>query len=285
MKRSRIFATVLIATLALSGCSASMAQSESASDSEGSVGQPAPVTDGGAEGGDSGSADREVIVTVDMVVTVDKPADAAAKAVRLAESSGGRVDGRSESAPTNGDEGSARVTLRVPTSTLTSSIDKLKKLGKLESLDQLTDDVTTEVQDIDARISALQSSLERLHRLLRGAESIRDLITLESEITTRQGELESLQAQQRYLSDKVSLSTIDLSLISEADAPYDEPETFLSGLETGWDSFTGFIGSTVVVIGVLLPWLAFFTIIAGIVWLVLRRRRAAASAPVLDSTD
>jgi len=235
------------------------------------------VVENGLESGEDES--RQVIVTVDMVVTVDKPADAADEAVRIAESAGGRIDARSESARSEGDEGSARITLRVPTATLTSSLDKFERLGKRETLDQASSDVTIEVKDLDARISALTSSLERLNESLRKADTTKDLIVLETEITSRQGELESLQAQQRYLSDQVSLSTVNLELISEADAPYDEPETFLSGLETGWKSFTGFIGATVVVIGVLIPWLAFFAIIGAIVWLALRRRRAAASTP------
>jgi hypothetical protein len=264
-----VSAALLVAALSLAGCSAG-----GFSASEQSAGAPAAETDSNeyASQADVDLVDREVIVTGGMLVTVDSPVDATNEAIRIAESSGGRVDSREEYAATDGNNGGSTLVLRLPSKTLTATLDKLKALGEVERLDLSSTDVTAEIQDLDARISALSSAIDRLHALLAKAKSIEDLITLETEITSRQGDLESMQAQQRYYADEVSLSTITVELVSVADAPVDEPDTFLSGLGAGWGGFVAFVNAFLVLTGVLLPWLVFFAIIGGIVWFFIRRR-------------
>ena len=279
MKRISVTSIALVAVLSLAGCSAG-ASSESAlvASDEGR----APAGQDASEDLQSGYVERQVIVVGDMVVTVDSPAEAADDAVRITEKVGGRVDARTETAPTDGDKGRATLTLRLPSDGLQQTLDSLKKLGDLESLDLESSDVTIEVEDLEARISALEQSLKRLRLLLAKARTVADLITLETEITSRQGELESLQSQQRYYADQVSLSTISLSFISEADAPVDTPDTFLSGLAAGWAAFVAFISGLLVVVGALIPWIVFLGILAALVLAFVRwriRRRTVRSQP------
>ena len=127
--------------------------------------------------------------------------------MRIVEAAGGRIDGRTEYAPTETDQGSATLQLRIPADKLTATLDKLEELGRADEVSLSTSDVTVESQDLDARITALRASIERLNGLMAQATDIDDLITLESAISSRQGELESLEAQQRYLADQVSMST------------------------------------------------------------------------------
>ena len=113
------------------------------------------------------------------------------------------------------------------------------------------------------------------------ADDIDDLITLESVVADRQGQLESLQAQRRSLADRVSLSTLTLTLGSEAVAPPTEPGTFLDGLRQGWDALVTFGSAALVLAGIMLPWLAVLGVIAAIVWVSVRaaRRRRGSRAP------
>jgi uncharacterized small protein (DUF1192 family) len=217
--------------------------------------------------------DREVITNGYLTVTADDPIDAAGDAVRITERAGGRVDARSETAPTAHDKGSATLRLRIPSDRLTATIDELKALGEDPDLSISSVDVTVEVQDLDARIGALRASVDRLTALLTTATDTDTLIKLESAISERQGDLESMEAQQRSLADQVSMSTLDLNLISPEDAPVEKPDTFWSGLETGWAAFVGFVGFLLVAAGVLLPWLAVAAVIAAVVLLVVRRKR------------
>ena len=152
--------------------------------------------DGGGKSADD-SAQRDIITIGEIVVTAEAPLEAAEEAVDIVEAAGGRVDSRTEHAPMEGDAGSATLVLRIPASTLTTTLDDLKALGRADEVDIHSTDVTVEHQDLAAHISALEASVASLEGLMAKATKIDDLIMLESAITDRQAQLESLQAQQR----------------------------------------------------------------------------------------
>ena len=294
MRRKLIGSTVLLAAaLALTGCSAAGGAADQSGGDSGEYSQPQAPDAGGIEGGEGGAAldsdgstsataDRQVIITGNVTITTEDPITASRDAVRIVETAGGRVDGRTEYAPTEYDQGSATLQLRIPADKLTATLDKLEELGRADEVSLSTSDVTVESADLDARISALRASIERLNGLMAQASDIDDLITLESAISSRQGELESLEAQQRYLADQVSMSTISLYLRSDAEAPTTTPGDFWSGLATGWNAFVAFWAGLLVVLGVLLPWLITLAVIAAvIVWIVRRRRRPATASGTL----
>jgi uncharacterized coiled-coil protein SlyX len=273
-------ATLLAATLLLAGCSAG---GGSVSDESG--GAPmAPEVNGGdaVTDGDTGVVteenSRDVIVTGSMTVTADDPIAASRDAVRLVEAAGGRVDGRTEYAPSNGDAGSATLVLRIPAERLQEVIDDLAELGRADEISTSTSDVTQYVTDLESRIATQRSIIDRLNAMFAQATTIADLITLETTIAEHQATLEDLEAQQRSVEDQVALSTLSLYLRSEAEAPAPEPMDFLSGLAAGWGAFVAFFSGLLVALGVLLPWLVAAALISGAIVLLVRgnRRRAAA---------
>lgn len=281
MRRTLILpAALLAAALTLTGCSAGM--NESASDSSGGVSAPEMMSEGTeslAADGDS-TADRQVIVTGWVTVTVEEPRDAATEAIRIAESIGGRVDSRTEYAPIDGDKGSATLTLRLPAESLTATIDKLTALGEVQEISLNSSDVTMATQDLDARITALSASVDRLLVLLATAQDTDTLIQLETAISDRQAQLESLISERRYYSDQVALSTVTLNLVSVADAPVKQPDTFVSGLIAGWNAFVAFFQGLLVVVGVLVPWIVLAALITAIVlWLIKRRQSRTDQTP------
>ncbi|MEO8094379.1 MAG: DUF4349 domain-containing protein [Pseudolysinimonas sp.] len=292
MRRTLIGSTVLlVAALALTGCAAGAGASGDYAVPDEAGAPAAPVN--GAGGGDSGgfvadgstgggttssSVDRQVIVSGDVTITADEPLKASKEAVRIVEAAGGRVDGRTEYAATDNDKGSAQLELRIPADKLTAVLDKLEALGRADQVSLSTSDVTVESQDLDARINALRASIERLDALIAKAKNINDLIALESEISNRQGELESLESQQRYLADQVSMSTITLYLRSDAQAPATTPDTFWDGLSAGWGAFVGFWAGLLVVLGVMLPWLITLGLISLLIIVIVRARRRRSTA-------
>lgn len=291
-RASTLSVALLLSALALTGCTADVFDEGASAPQPGEVtelegGTGVADSDGEAVGpdatgpdGPAAAIDREVITTGYVTVTVDDPLDAADDAVRITESNGGRVDGRSEYAPTQGSDGSATLTLRVPADRLTATLEELRELGEVQEVSLNATDVTRETQDLDARITALSASVDRLLALLTAATDTDTLIQLETAISERQADLESLTAQRRYYTDQISLSTVTLNLVSEYTGPVDTPDDFLSGLEAGWNAFVGFFAGLVVVFGVLLPWLLFAGLITLVVILLVRRRRPAAVAPI-----
>ena len=293
MRRIITIPTALVlATIALTGCSA--ANSGSSDSDSGGVAAPqvqpgTEFSEGTADGvkdeagnGQVAAGDRQVITTGWVTITVDDPTDAAADAVRITEQSGGRIDGRSEYAPKdNTDNGSATLTLRIPSAKLTEALDKLRELGTVEEVSLNSSDVTMTTQDLDARITALSASVDRLLALLANATDTDTLIQLETAISDRQAQLESLESERRYYADQVSLSTVTLNLVTVFEGPVAQPVTFLDGLAAGWAAFVAFFAGLLVALGVLLPWLVFagiitFVVIATIRW---NRKRKAAVPP------
>ena len=282
MTRTAIATLALVTALALTGCSAAASSSGDYPSSQDEVGAP-QVIEGGDTRYDGAAVEdskRSEIITGSMTVTADEPIDAAGEAIRLVVAAGGRIDGRQEYAPVNGDRGSATLVLRIPSTKVDATVDKLKELGEVEEIIISASDVTAQVQDIDARIRALEASVERLTLLLTTATDVKVLLEVESSLSQRQGELESMLTQQRSIGDSVSMATLTLTLISVADAPVDPPVTFLTGLETGWNSFTTFISVMVVVFGVLLPWIVFFGLITFAILYFVRLRRRLTSKSV-----
>jgi len=277
-------ATLFLLAVMLVGCS-------SAADPMAS-GAGAPVDqaeDGGGDGTDSGdvpAANRSVIVTGSMYMTVENPLEAADKATSIVKDAGGRVDARDETAPDEWNGGAAKLTLRIPANRLDDVVEDLRALGTVDQLATTASDVTNQVTDLDAHISTLRASTQRIEALLADAKDITDIIKLEDELASRQAELEGLEAQQRGLDDQVSLSTIELSLTTVAVVVADDsPVTFLDGLEAGWNGLVRFVSVGLVVLGALLPWLAVAAVITLVVVGVVRGRKARATHPTAPAAE
>jgi outer membrane murein-binding lipoprotein Lpp len=289
-----VLAAALVSVLALAGCTAGAGSSDSADSTDSSVPtteefttdssregvESAPLLGGGAA--DSGATaadasapdtDRQVISTGWATITADDPITAADDAVRIVETAGGRVDARSERAPVDDELGQVSLTLRIPSATFTATLDDLKALGRDISIETSANDVTTETHDLDARIAALTTSVDRLLALLATAETTSELIEVETALSARQGELDSLQTQRRSLGDQVSMATLTLTLVSEAEAPPRAPDTFGDSLVAGFVAFGGFFTAVFLGLGYAVPWLVLLGVLVVVFVLVRRRRR------------
>jgi len=244
-----------------------------------SAAAPGIVSDASAS-----ATDRQVITTGYATITAKDPIAASLDAVRIVERAGGRVDSRTEEAPVNGNAGRASLTLRIPSAALTATLEELKGLGEVVSINTSDQDVTTQTQDLDARIKALSTSVDRLLALLATATDTSVLIELETAISSRQGELDSLQSQRRYLADQVSMSALTLELVSEVDAPAQNPDTFWDALLAGIAGFGAFFTGLFLIFGYLVPWIVLVGIGVLVALLILRRRRAKASASAAAAT-
>jgi len=273
-------AVATVAVVLVVGCSG---PSETESSGAADGGGAGAVAD---EGGAAADADRQVITNATASLAVDDPAESAQQVSELVESAGGRVDERTEQAAT-GDDASAYADLvvRVPSDALTDLLADLDELGEVASVSVSRSDVTGQAVDLDARISALQTSVTRLQALLDEAPTTEALLAAEGALSGRQEQLESLQSQRALLADQVALSTLRVHLQPPGVAPPGGPDGFVDALGTGWKALVSTAGAAVVVLGVVLPWLAVAALIAAVVLVPLRRarRRSAAPAPVAEA--
>ncbi|EUA89191.1 hypothetical protein I551_4359 [Mycobacterium ulcerans str. Harvey] len=117
--------------------------------------------------------------------------------------------------------------MRIPADKLDGVLADAKNLGEVESMSIGHTDVTSQRVDLDARIEALQTSVNRLRELMGRAGSVADLLAAESSLTERQAELDSLRAQRTTLGDEISYATINVTLSSK---PTVAPGGFLGAL-------------------------------------------------------
>lgn len=177
--------------------------------------------------------------------------------------------------------------LRVPEPAFDTVMTALGRIGRTERADRSSEDVTTELIDVDTRVRTQEASLARLQRLLGQASDIDDMIRLESEIATRQASLESLKAQQKYLSDQTAMSTITVRLRTPASPPAqdDDDAGFLAGLSEGWAALRTVLLGAATLAGVLLPFTVAIALLAVPLWFAARAaaRRRPRSVPVVAS--
>lgn len=261
------------------GCSGSSDGESSGADGGGG----AVADEGGAAGDDGGAAvdaDRQVVTTASTTLVLDDPADGAQRVSELVESAGGRVDERTEQTADGEEDGAyADLVVRVPSDALTGVLADLEELGEVASVSVTRSDVTGQAVDLDARISALQTSVIRLQALLDEAPTTEALLAAEGALSGRQEQLESLQSQRALLADQVELSTLRVHLQPDGVAPPGGPDGFVDALGAGWNALVSAAGAAVVVLGVLLPWLLVAGLVAAVVLVPLRRARRRSSLP------
>lgn len=223
---------------------------------------------------------RSIVYTGSITVRVSNVDEAASRAGVLASGNGGFLGGDKRSI--NDKRSEATVILRVPSARFNDVVTELGKLGKEESRAISTEDVTDQVVDVDARIATAQASVDRVRALLARAQTISDIVSLESELSRREADLESLRARKHKLDDLTALSTITALLLGPdavADTPKKAETGFLAGLKGGWHAFVASMVVLLTVLGALLPWIVVLGLpVVALLWL-LRRRRPTPAAP------
>jgi len=221
-------------------------------------------------------ADRAVISTGVVSLRSDDATGSRADVLKIVDVHGGRVTDEETSTDAEGRVRMSRMVIRVPVADFYETVDALEKVAELESSNKSSENVSLQVIDNQVRIRAQDRSLRRIEILLDRAQTVHDIVSIESELTRRQGELDSLKSQQTYLADQTSLSTITVYLEQKAPPkPEKEEKTdeagFLAGLEGGWSALTAFGTVIATLVGALLPWLVVVAILGLPTWLVWRR--------------
>ncbi|MFJ3725382.1 DUF4349 domain-containing protein [Streptomyces sp. NPDC090045] len=292
-----VAALSLAGALALTGCGADAGGKASSADRAAVA--PAPAQDGkapqGAEGAKGAAAapsaapaDKNappaaavrpnVIRTATLGIETTDAQKALAAARAAADGAGGYVGNESTK---RGEDGrmTSTVTLRVPGERYDSVLSAMEGSGKLLHRKVDAQDVTEKVADIGSRVASQQASVARVREMMGKATALSDVVMLESELSRRQSDLESLQAQQTALKDQTSMGTITLEVTEPAPKPEakekkEKEPTFLDALRGGWEVFTTVVRYLTVAVGALLPFALTAALVVALVRLYRRRRPA-----------
>lgn len=294
-------AITIISILVLTACGGSAGSNESAdsgaagtslADTGGRAAESAPDQDAPTQGKQAPAIAKQAIISTGTIATETKDvAKARTQVQHVTDKHSGQVAEQETGTDEDGKPGHARMVLRIPSASFAEAMAELEKLGTLVDSSTTATDVTTEVVDTDVRVKNARASIERIRTLLARAERIGDVISIESELASREAELNSLLAQQAHLADQTSLSTITVSISRDGTAPDDGSDSgFLPGLSAGWGALRA-VGTWLATgVGAVIPWVPVIALVGVPLWLVVRRRRqlptpARTTAPVTEGAD
>src|SRR3954470_2124407 len=191
------------------------------------------------------------------------------KLIALAKLENGFV---SDSHSSEGASPSGSVTLRVPVQSFEATITEVRTHVSGKVLEQQTagEDVTSKYVDLQARLHSLQTTRATYERLLSHADTIGDILAVESRISGLQTQIEQLQGQLRVLNDQTTYGTLTVTVSEDGGATKTAVVHHQSGMSKAFHrSLNRFVHGIEAIVGIIGP-LLLIALIAGLGYLVFR---------------
>jgi hypothetical protein len=204
----------------------------------GSAGAASAAPSSGSSGAAAAATNRSVIYTGQIQLRCAHVDAAVKQAQTLVQSVGGYLDseqvgevgtmtwnvGDTPAAstlaiPSDASGEAALMVLRIPSASYDAVFGQLGTLGTVLAQQRSSQDVTSQVVDLDARVASEKASIDRLTTLMKQAGSLSDMITLEQAVTSRESDLNSLESQVAALRGQVALSTVTVEFFQTATPP------------------------------------------------------------------
>ena len=266
----------LLGVIALAGCSGGNASSLPAGGSGGNAGDVYSQAGNAQDQAPNAPlpTDRLIARTASVTLVVDDVKVAVASLHDVATNAGGWVSSESMTLPTDANAyGYASVQLSVPSAKLDDALSKLEAVGNMTDRSIQSEDVTEQVADTDSRIATMRASIARLQDLISRSGSVSDIAAVESQLTQREADLESLLAVQKSLAQRVATATIDVTVSTQPPPVVQTGPA--SALSAGWHAMTATGRFIFIALAALLPWLVLAAVIVVPIVLVRRRHRRA----------
>lgn len=126
----------------------------------------------------------------------------------------------------------AWMTLRIPADKLDGFVTIVSELGNVTNKNESVQDITLQYVDVESHKKALETEQTRLLELLEKAESMEDIIAIESRLSEVRYELQSYGSTLRTYDNQVNYSTVSIN-ISEVErvTPVIEERTFFEEVQ------------------------------------------------------
>jgi len=285
----KILAVLLAISLLLAGCGAN---SKATMDSAGYAVQETAATNGSYDFGDTETSaqlpqGRKFIITMDLDAEAEDLDSAMSAISEKLTALDGYIEGQNVY---NGSAYSGRryryanLTLRVPAERLDEFTAAVDSISNVVSSSRNTDDVTLQYVDTESRVKALETERDRLLELMEQAETMSDLLEIESRLTDVRGELERYASQLKVLDNQIDYATINLSLSEVTEYTPVAEKTRLEKIRDGFvDSVKGVWNLLLDCVSFVLmniPYILVFGLLLwGIVALVKRNRKKHPKKP------
>ena len=209
------------------------------------------------------------------VVAMDTAINQATDAVAALD---GYASGSSRSG--DGDEAAASMTFRVPAARWEAALEAIRGIAEDVLAEESTsEEVTGEVADLGARIRNLEATERALQAIMDRATVIKDVLTVQSELTDVRGDIERLATQKAQLEAQAAMSTLNVRFslrhdpVRVVEAGYDPAEEVSAATARLVDILQALLTAGIWLAIVWLPILISLAILGALGYLVVRRVR------------
>ncbi len=148
--------------------------------------------------------------------------------------------------------------LRIPTKSFDAFLEAMEGKGQITSKDTEVINITKQYNDNSAHIEALESQQKRLLEMMEKAETIEDMIAVETRLTEVQSELNISKSYQATMNTDIKYSTINMHI--DEVRKYSETRTsygtrFVEAIKDSWYSFVETMGDIIIFLVHALPYL------------------------------
>ena len=157
-----------------------------------------------------GDGTSDIVRYGNLSLEVNDVDDALGRVTTIIDSAGGYISSSSRSG--EGEYLYLSVTLRVPAAEFSAVMASLRSEGEVLYEDIYSYEVTMQVLDLEARLENLRASESAFLKLLDRAQTVADVVAVQSELSRIQGDIESYEAQLSGVKDQVEMASVMLSL-------------------------------------------------------------------------
>lgn len=205
--------------------------------------------------GSTAQAPTMVIRTGQAFIEVEKVDPAILKIRQLTAQVGGFITNSSVSGG-NDQIRVATVEIKIPVTRYDEAVGSLSTIGKVETVNSTAQDVGEEFVDVSARVKNASRLEERLITLLSTRTGkLDEVLRVERELARVREEIERYEGRLRYLSARVALSTLSITVHEPAPILGNTPGTnpIAAALRRAWKNFVALVAGIIASLGVVIP--------------------------------
>ena len=225
------------------------------------------------------SPNRKLIKNVYMELETKEFDKVTAAISRRVTELGGYIESSSISNPNSYNEYVGRrnmsMSARIPCDRLDEFVQNVESEGNITYKDENVTDITLQYTDTESRKKSLLTEQERLNELMKKAETVEDIIVIESRLSEVRYQLESIESQLRTYDNQVDYSTVNININEVVDyTPVKETsvwERISEGFKASLISVGNFFENLFVGILALSPILLLIAVFIVIIALVIRK--------------
>jgi hypothetical protein len=145
-------------------------------------------------------------------------------------------------------ENSRHYTLKVPALKYKYFLEEVMKLGKIINYNETTEDVTLKYYDLESRLNTRRELIKTYQTYLNRANTIEEILSVESRIAMLQAEIDDVGRQFRLLNDLIEYSTIRLELLGPVAVTHYEKDTIWEKIKSLMSGFGDYVSAILIVL-------------------------------------